>query len=476
MLGVGCVQPPERRELPPAAVVTATPIVMPIVEWDSYVGRLEPVEFVEVRARVSGYLATTHFSEGQVVQAGDLLAVIDPRPFVADVNRAAADVAQATARIAQSEAAAVQAGAEVESAQARADLALKTVERWRALVAKNAAPQEDLDTREAELLQAQAAVAAAEAAQTAAKADTVTANASRDTAEAQLEIARLTLSYTEVRAPVSGRVSRRYVTEGNLISGGSAQSTLLTTIVSLNPIHCMFDADEQAFLRYVRLAQSGARKSSREHRNPVYLALADETGGYPHVGHMDFVDNRLDQATGTIRGRAIFRNDDLSLTPGLFARLRLPGTAQYEAILIPDRAVGTDQSEKFVLVVEEGNKVRRQVVELGGLSHGLRIIRKGLAGTETIIIKGQQRVRPGDVVAPTNEPITAEPQDLPDVYEPIPQEEWIVPAKAPAANLESRSTLDPINNRETAPAAAPTPESDPPAASDPAAPVGETRP
>jgi RND family efflux transporter MFP subunit len=216
------------------------------------------------------------------------------------------------------------------------------------------------------------------------------------------------------------------VTEGNLINGGTIQSTLLTTIVSLDPIHVYFDADEQAFLKYTRLAMEGKRQSSREVKNPVYFALADERSGYPHKGHMDFVDNRMDPNTGTMRGRAIFRNADLALTPGLFARLRLPGSAPYEAVLAPDSAIGSDQSVKYVLIVDAENKVRRQPVEIGPMSHGLRVVRSGLDGSERIVLRGLQRVRPGMQVTPIVEGIKSNGDNgLPDSYTPVPKEEWI---------------------------------------------------
>jgi membrane fusion protein, multidrug efflux system len=201
------------------------------------------------------------------------------------------------------------------------------------------------------------------------------------------------------------------------------QSTLLTTIVSLDPIHAYFDADERAYLKYTRLAQQGKRASSRDAKNPVYVALADEKTGFPHKGHMDFVDNRMDPNTGTMRGRAIFANADLSLTPGLFARLRLPGSGKYEAVLAPDSAIANDQSEKFVFVVDANNKVRRQAVEIGPTSNGLRIIRKGLNGSERIVLRGLQRLRSGIDVVPTAEKLLVKSDNqLPDNYEPVSKE------------------------------------------------------
>lgn len=433
--GSGCREQGARPAPPPPDVVVSTPLKRQIVEWDEYVGRFEAIEFVEVRSRVNGYLERTSFVEGQIVEAGDLLAVIDRRPFEAEVNRTKALLAQAKAQVGQSAAAVLEAEAAVRSAKVRQDLAQRNVERWRTLVERNAGTQEDLDTREAELQQSEANMASAKAALEAAKAEQVAADAAQQTAQANLEAAELNLGYTEIRAPVKGRISRRIVTEGNLIDGGSSQSTLITTIVSLDPIHITFDADEAAFLKYVRLAAEGKRASSREVRNPVYVALADEPETFPHRGHMDFVENRLDLETGTIRGRAILPNPDLALTPGLFGRVRLPGSATYEAILIPDLAIGTDQSQKFVWIVGADGTVSRQVVTLGPIVHGLRVIRTGLNGGEQILVRGQQRVRPGVRVKATSEPVVPMEDGLPDEYQPVPPEEWLSPARGPAANV-----------------------------------------
>ncbi len=449
---------------PVPEVIVGHPVRQLIVEWDEYVGRLEAVEFVEVRALVSGYLDSTHFDEGQIVNAGDLLAVIDPRPFVAEVNRAEADVAQSNARIAQQEAAIVKAEAEHRSAQVGHDLALKTVERWRSLFQRNIATQEDLDTREADYAQTRANVDAAAAATLAAKADLLTARAAVETANANLELARLNLSYTEVRAPVKGRVSSRSVTEGNLISGGTAQSTLLTTIVSLDPIHCTFDADEAAYLKYVKLAREGKRQSSRDVRQPVYVALANEPDGFPHHGYMDFVENRIDQETDTIRGRAILPNSNMALTPGLFARVRIPGSARYEAILIPDLAIGTDQADKFVFTVDGKSTVHRRVIKLGPLVHGLRVVRDGLDGSELIVLRGLQWVRPGSPIRPKEEAIQTVDDGLPDDYQPVPEELWLRPRKQNGVSPKppnlpvSRSTPSSVRAPAVQPADATSPQ------------------
>jgi RND family efflux transporter MFP subunit len=424
---LGCSRGSAQNEPPQAVqVVVTTPIKKQIVEWDEYVGRLDAVDFVEVRARVSGYLQSIHFDEGQIVKAGDLLCVIDPRPFTAELNRAKAEREQAKARVEQSKEQLAQATAEESRAAAGLDYAQRRFQRSKNLVANNTVTKDEFELHQSQLRQAQADVEAAKAQKSVAQAAIATASATVETAQAAIAVAELNLQYTRVLAPITGRVSHREVTEGNLINGGTSQSTLLTTIVSLDPIHVYFDADEEAFLKYTRLALEGKRQSSREVKNPVYIALADERIGYPHKGHMDFVDNRLDPNTGTMRGRAIFRNADLALTPGLFARLRLPGSAPYEAVLAPDSAIGSDQSVKYVLIVDAENKVRRQQVEIGPMSHGLRVVRNGLNGSERIVLRGLQHVRPGIQVTPIVEAIKSKGDNgLPDSYTPVPKEEWI---------------------------------------------------
>jgi RND family efflux transporter MFP subunit len=414
------------KETPAVQVVVTTPVKKSIVEWDEYVGRFDAVDFVEVRARVSGYLQSIHFEEGQVVKQGDLLCVIDPRPFAAELNRAKAQTVEAKANLAQSTARLAEAQAQKSKAEAGLDYAQTRLARSKKLLPGNTITQEEFDQQQSELLQAQADVEGAKALIETAKAGIATATASIATAQSAVEIAALNLEYTRVISPITGRISRRDVTEGNLIGGGSLQSTLLTTIVSLDPIHCYFDADEQAFLKYTRLAMEGKRRSSRDVKNPVYVALGDEKDGFRHQGHMDFVDNRLDPNTGTMRARAIFANPDHTLTPGLFARLRLPGSGKYDAVLVPDSAIGNDQSEKFVFVVDANNKVRRQLVEIGPRASGLRIIRKGLDGSERIVLRGLQRVRPGIDVVATVQKVEAKSSDgLPDDYQPVPKEQWI---------------------------------------------------
>lgn len=358
LLLAACNRTPPPAAVPPPKVTVATPVARNIVEWDEYTGRLEAIDSVEVRARVSGYLEAVKFTDGAMVKEGDVLFIIDPRPYAAELRRAEAELALAKARL---------------------ELAQSRYERASRLVARNAISQEEADTRAAEARQAEASVEAAQAA---------------------LDAARLNVEYTQVRAPVSGRVSRKLVTEGNLVNGGSGtQGTLLTTIVSLDPIYVYFEADERSYLKYVRLAQEGKRPSSRSTRNPVQIAFADEEG-FPHEGYVDFVDNRLDEQTGTIAARAVLANPDLLLSPGLFARVRLVGSAPYDALLIPDEAVGTDQARKFVYVVDDQNIARDRRVILGPMIDGLRVVREGLSGTDRIIVAGMQRAKPDAPVDP----------------------------------------------------------------------------
>jgi membrane fusion protein, multidrug efflux system len=341
---------------PPPAVTVSRPLQKTITEWDEYTGRFTAVETVEVRARVSGFIDSIHFRDGQIVKQGDLLFVIDPRPYRIAVE---------------------QAKAEVERARSRLQIATLDVERAAPLVRSQTVTEREFDTRRSTQREAAGAVASLEAA---------------------LKQAELNLQWTEVRAPISGRISDRRVDAGNLITGGANGATPLTVIVSLDPIHFEFDGSEADFLRYLRLAAAGARPSSRDVQNPVSVRLADETE-YKHQGRMDFVDNVLNPKTGTIRGRAIFENKDGLLTPGYFGRLRLFG-GQHEALLVPDNAIMSDQSRKIVLTVAEDGTVGTKLVELGPIVDGLRVIRSGLAPTDRIVIEGLQRARPGQKVAP----------------------------------------------------------------------------
>lgn len=369
-MAAGCRPAPAPMEMPPPEVTVAHPLQREVIEWDEYTGRLHAIDEVEIRARVSGYLESVHFIEGAIVEKGDLLFVIDPRPFEA-VLRAAK--------------------AEYSRAQARLDLARNDLKRAETLLADKAISAEDYDTRSKTVQQSTAEVEAARAA---------------------IESAELDVEFTHIRAPIRGRTSRHYVTEGNLISGGLSSSTLLTTIVSLDPIHCYFDVSERAMLKYTRLSLSGARASSRNAANPVFISLADEDG-FVHEGRMNFVDNQIDPNTGTLRGRAIFPNPEDLLLPGLFVRLRLIGSGRYDAIQIPDSAIATDQSRKFVYVVDASNTVSMKEVKSGRIIDGLRVIEEGLTVDDVIVVAGLQRARPGAVVVPTEITIVPTTLDTP---------------------------------------------------------------
>jgi membrane fusion protein, multidrug efflux system len=339
---------------PPPPVTVSQPLEKMITEWDEYTGRFTAVETVEIRARVSGFIESVHFKEGQIVKQGDLLFVIDPRPFRIAVEQAKADV---------------------ERARAKLEIASHDVDRATPLARNATITERELDTRKSVQRDAAGGVGAAEAA---------------------LRQAELNLEWAAVRAPISGRISDRRVDAGNLIVGGSTGATLLSSIVSLDPIQFVFDASEADFIRYLRLAAAGARPSSRDVQNPVAVRLADEKD-FAHQGRMDFVDNVVNPKTGTMRGRAIFENKDGLLTPGFFGRLRLFG-GKRETLLVPDSAVASDQASKIVFTVADDGTVGTKKVELGPIVEGLRVVRSGLSPTDRVVIDGLQRARPGQKV------------------------------------------------------------------------------
>ncbi|WP_231753641.1 efflux RND transporter periplasmic adaptor subunit [Rosistilla carotiformis] len=414
-------------------VTVASPVTKQIVEWDAYTGRLEAVDFVEIRARVGGYLQSIYFDEGQVVQAGDLLFTIDPRPFQAELNAAKARLRQSQSQLKQTAAMINEAKARALQSEAKLELASLRYKRTQTLTRQSAASQEELDEREAEFLQAKADIEGVQAGISSAEAAHATAEVAIEVAQAGVETAELNLQYTQITAPVTGRISRQYVTEGNLIAGGSSTSSLLTTITSMNPIYCVFDANEQDVLKYSRLARSGERESSRVAKNPVFLGLVDEQG-FPHHGHMDFVDNRFDANTASMRARCVFPNEDNLLLPGMFGRIRIPGSAAKQAVLIPDSAIGTDQSTQYVYVVD-GDMIKRRAIKTGPIVDGLRVIREGLVGDETLVIEGLLQARPDLKVKTVEGTIEVVEDGLPDDYQPVPPEEWISPTpdKLPVA-------------------------------------------
>jgi multidrug efflux system membrane fusion protein len=350
---------------PPPEVTVAEVVARDVVHWDEFSGRIAAVETVEVRPRVSGYLEHVAFTEGQEVERGQVLFVIDPRPYRAEFDRAQA---------------------ELERARTRAELAGTELNRARKLRETLAISQEILDQRAAALEENQAAIRAAEAA---------------------VETARLNLEFTEVRSPIAGRAGRAIVTEGNLVNTGS-NGTLLTTVVSIDPVHVYFEGDEQTWLRYAELARRGEGPGSSATRTPVRVGLADEEG-FPHEGYLDFVDNALDPATGTIKARAVLQNDDRSFTPGLFARVQLRAGGERPALLIDQRAVLTDQDRKYVYVLGADSTAQRRDVVLGRQVDGLREVNRGLAAGDQVIVRGVQKIFfPGMPVIP-QEGVMGEP-------------------------------------------------------------------
>jgi len=337
---------------PPPEVSVAQVLNKDVSRWDEFTGRVTAIETVDLRPRVSGYVQQVAYQEGQEVKKGDLLFVVDPRPY--------------KARLAQAE-------ADLERARAEARLAQMQDKRAQTLVEAKAISREEFETRRAASTQGDAAVRAAEAA---------------------LDNARLDLQFTSVRSPIDGRAGRAMVTEGNL---ANADTTLLTTVVSQDPVFVYFESDEQSFLRYQELARKGERA---ETKNPVRVGLANEEG-YPHEGTVDFVDNQVDSSTGTIRARAVLKNPDRMFTPGLYARVQLQGTGQFKAMLIDDKAVLTDQDRKYVYVLGEKNAATRKDVKLGPVIDGLRVVSSGLAPSDKVIVHGVQKVFfPGMPVQP----------------------------------------------------------------------------
>jgi RND family efflux transporter MFP subunit len=342
----------------PPPVTVSAPLQRDIVEWDEFTGQFAAVDFVEIRARVSGYLTEIHFTDGDIVKKGDLLFVIDPRPF-----EIAHDSAQA----------------QVAEAQAKVDLATVQLQRTAELRRSDFAPAATFDERRADLRNATAAL---------------------DSARAAVSSAELDLEFTHVTAPITGRVSQHLVSIGNLVNGGATgTTTLLTTIVSLDPIHFFFDMSESDYLSYQRAVASGRLSSTRESSLVVGVRLTDETE-WKRQGILDFIDNSVNRGAGTIRARGVFANPDLFITPGQFGRIRIPGSERYEAILIPDSALVTDQSRKIVMTVKDDGTVEPRVVRPGPIVDGLRVIRDGLGPKDRIIINGLVRARPGQKVTP----------------------------------------------------------------------------
>ena len=349
---------------PPPAVTVAKPVVKDVVEFDDFTGRFEATDSVEIRARVSGYLDSVAFQDGSIVKKGDPLLVIDRRPY-----KAALDQAQAS----------------VVSAQARLNFSQADLDRAQSLQRSGNIAEQLVDQRRQSF---------------------ITSRAEQDNAEAALRNAQLNYDFTGIRAPIAGRIGRKLVTEGNLVN---ANETLLTTIVSLDPIYFYFDVDERSFLAYSRM-QAQEKAAGRAFESNARVGLTDE----PQQGRaarIDFIDNRVDQASGTIRLRAVVENKDLFLVPGLFGTIQVAGSPPHRGVLVPDEAIGTDQDRRIVWQVADDGSVSAKVVRPGPKIDGYRLIRSGLTGDETIVVAGLQRVRPGAKVTPQR-------QDLPPVRQP----------------------------------------------------------
>lgn len=355
----GCSEGKQQSVAPPPPQVTVDhPTQRTVIDYDEYVGRFVPIESVEVRSRVSGYLDSVHFTDGQIVNQGDLLFTIDKRPFQTALDQAKATLTQARANLAFAE----------------GDL-----RRAQQLVRDRTITEQTFDQRTQAKRVAEASVAAQEAA---------------------VRQVTLDLEFTELRAPVTGRIGDRRVSPGNLVTGGTGgNTTLLATIVTYDPIRFEFTFDEASYLRYQRLAKTGSDVTNPSGGVDVTLKLLDENS-FEHAGSMDFVDNVIDRATGTIRGRAVFSNPTGVLTPGMFARIRVPGSSAYKALLVPEVAIGSEQTRKFVSVVDADNVVHQKYVKLGEAVGDLRVIREGLTPSDRVVTKGLVKARPGQKVKP----------------------------------------------------------------------------
>lgn len=359
-LVAGCRKDSGQNQPRPPAVTVATVEQKEIVEREEFTGRVEPVDSVEIRPRVSGYIQEVKFQSGQLVKKGDLLFQIDPRWHQAAFEQRQAEADQANVRL--------------ENARREAD-------RTTQLLANHAISQEESDARQSRYQEAKGALLAAQAA---------------------LDSARLDLEYTQVRAPIDGRVSRALLTEGNYVNGVAGAATLLTTLVSVNPVYVYADMDENSLLRFNALAHSKKLEFDGDGRIPVELELADEQD-FPHQGYIESFDNRLNTDTGSILLRAVFPNNDGRIVPGLFARIRVPLGERHPALLVEERAIGTDQAQKYVLSLTASNTVAYCHVELGPVVDEMRVVRTGLQGDERIVVNGLQRVRPGMPVSPQTE-------------------------------------------------------------------------
>ena len=356
-----CKKPQSAPPSGPLPVNVITVTEKEVTEWDEFTGRIDAVESVEIRPRVSGYLTEIHFKAGEVVEKGAPLFVIDPRPYQADLDRATANLDQTEAQL------------------KLADIDFKRSEslRQKALVSA-----EEFDQKTAALRQAEASVRAAKAGR---------------------DMAALNMEFTQIKSPIAGRVSDARVTVGNLVQSSAGAEGVLTTVVSIDPIYVHVDADENAVLKFMKLHAEGKRKSAREEKIPAYVQLANEEN-FPHEGYLDFVDNRLDPATGTMRARGVFKTWDSLLTPGFFVRMRIPAGPKVTATLIDDKVIGSQQGVRFVFVVKPDRTIERRNIETGTIFEGQRIVRGGLKAGEQVVSTRLQMLQPGMPVAPMPEP------------------------------------------------------------------------
>jgi RND family efflux transporter MFP subunit len=381
-------------------VSVSYPVERKVTDYADFTGRTAAVDSVEVRARVDGYLQSINFKEGALVKKGDVLFVIDPRPFVAELNRAKAQLEEAKANYTQSVAQVNEAKAQENRAVAGVYYTERRLARSQQLVLGKTITQEEFDLQKSELDQSQADVQRAKAMVASAQAAIATAKAAIQTAQAAIELAELNLSYTNVSAPVDGRISREIVTVGNLIQAGqNGGGTVLTTIVSVDPIYVYFDVDESTVLRIDQLTREGKAVSTRDGTVPVMLKLADEKE-FLRQGTINFVDNQINPKTGTLRIRGVFRNENEFLTPGLFVRVRVPVGGEHPSLLVTERAIDNDQGQKILYVVDETRQVVSRPIVVGALHDGLREISQGLKSGERVVVNGLQRIRLGSAVEP----------------------------------------------------------------------------
>jgi multidrug efflux system membrane fusion protein len=375
LAGIGCRKASAPSQGPlPVNIVTA--IEKEVNEWDEFTGRLDPVESVDIRPRVSGYITEIHFEAGAIVKKGDLLYVIDPRPYQADFDRASA---------------------EVDRMDAQLKLAQIELNRAKELRDKNTISASEFDQKAATYQGSAAAKSSAEAAKNA---------------------AALNLEFTQIKSPIDGRVSDQRITVGNLVQPGEGPESVLTTVVSVDPIYAKVDADENAILKYVKLSEEGKRVSARTAKIPAWIELGNETD-FPHEGYVDFVDNRLDPSTGTIRARVVLKNWNPNfITPGFFVRVRVAGATPYRAALVEDKVISSQQGLKYAFVVKPDNTIERRNLETGGLFEGKRIVKTGLKDGEKVVSTRLQLLQAGMPVKSIPEQETPPAQPTPSKPEP----------------------------------------------------------